>query len=101
MMIYAHVLNELVKKDQGFDNGTLVTQLMWNRTFQGKEREHFFINFLNAFSKRESFEPKINGERGAQLKKSCRNFTKNSAGYYNTTICFNWAQVLAFQCEHN
>lgn len=42
MMVYAHVLNELVKKDQGFDNGTLVTQLMWNRTFQGRRLEFWF-----------------------------------------------------------
>ena len=36
MMVYAHVLNELIGKNQGFSNGTLVTLSMWNRTFQGK-----------------------------------------------------------------
>lgn len=46
MMVYAHVLNELVKKDQGFDNGTLVTQLMWNRTFQGKRANTFHRLFI-------------------------------------------------------
>lgn len=70
MMVYAHVLNELIKKDQGFNNGTLVTLSMWNRTYAG--------NFKNLNTKKEiNLRSSINFQR---------NFLMNSDDSFGVRI---------------